>query len=96
MTTAMDLNLDSMTHDELVQFASEFIGHGVRPISAARELFPDRTRGIVRATIDLRNYAWNKATAIQCRLDGKVGAALMHEGICDRIYSHMPEWAKGW
>jgi hypothetical protein len=34
---ATDLNLDAMEHDQLVDFAARFVGHGVRPIRAARE-----------------------------------------------------------
>lgn len=94
--TINDLNLDSMEHDELVEFASKFIGNGVRPIKAARELFPNREKGYVEATTNLRNYAWNKATAITLRLDGQIDTAITYENICDRIYRELPEWARGW
>jgi hypothetical protein len=48
-------------------------------------------KGMVRAGKDLRNYAWNKRTACACRLRGDIGAALMYEGICERIYGELPE-----
>jgi hypothetical protein len=68
--------------------------NSVRPISFARQLFPEAPKGFVRATKDLGNYASNKATAMRCRLDGKINEALMYEGICERIYNELPEYAK--
>jgi hypothetical protein len=93
---ATDLNLDSMERDQLIDFAARFVGHGVRPIRAAKELFPEQPKGYVQATRDLRNYAWNKATAMACRLEGKIDTAIAYENICDRIYNELPEYAKGW
>jgi hypothetical protein len=93
---ATELNLDSMKYEELVNFASKFIGNGPRPIKAARELFPTRPKGYVESTRGLRNYAWNKAAAIGCRLAGKIDSAILYEAICDRIYIALPDYAKGW
>ena len=93
---ATDLNLDAMEHDQLVDFAAKFIGHGVRPIRAARELFPDRPTGYVESARMLRCYAWNKATAVSLRLEGRINSAISYENICDRIYAELPEYAKGW
>jgi len=88
-------NLDAMTTDELQELIAK-IGNGVRPIAAARQLFADApsATGIVHACIGYRNYAWNKLTATQLRLDGKVNSALSYEAICDRIYAELPAWAK--
>jgi hypothetical protein len=91
--TVEELNLDGMSSEELHQFM-RWVGNGVRPIAAAKELFPQREAGFVRATKDLRNYAWNKITAMACRVDGRIDAALAYERICDRIYAELPEWAK--
>lgn len=66
----------------------------VRPIAFACQLFPDAPKGFVRVTKDLGNYAANKATAMQCRLRGDINAALMYEGICERIYNDLPEYAR--
>jgi hypothetical protein len=92
---ATDLNLDAMGKQELIELAT-IIGHGVRPIAQARQLFLGRTDGIVRQAKNIRCYCWNKATAMQCRLDGKIQEATKYEEICDRIYASMPDWAKGW
>lgn len=43
--------------------------------------------GSAAAASALSGYAWNKATAIDCRLRGDIQAALCYETICDRIYS---------
>lgn len=63
-----------------------------------KDLFPSGGEGTKNATADLANYAWNKLTAIECRKGPKrkVADALQYEAICDRIYSTLPKWAKGW
>jgi hypothetical protein len=86
------LNLDGMIIEELMEFWNH--AHSVRPIALARQLFPNAPKGYVRATKDLGNYASNKATAMQCRLDGKIDAALSYEAIAERIYNELPEYAK--
>ena len=35
----------------------------------------------------LSNYAWNKHTAVNCRIRGDIQVAMQYEAICDRIYS---------
>lgn len=60
----------------------------------ALELFPDRPRGYMVATSLLSHYASNKATAMERRLRGDIQVALMYEGICERIYAQLPEYAK--
>lgn len=82
---------DGMTRDELMAFWAK-INHG--PVNTARELFPAQYRGYVRATRDLGNYAANKAAAMLCRTSGDIPGALVYEGICDRIYSKLPNFAR--
>lgn len=90
------LNLDAMTAEELREFVA-FIGNqgiGDRPIDAANKLFGRSFKNRVRATKDLRNYAWNKITAIGCRMRGEIAVAQQYEAICERIYAQLPDVAK--
>lgn len=87
------VNLDAMDEAELIEFTRD-CGNQVRPIAFARELFPDRPTGYINATLDLRNYAWNRITAMQCRRRGTISIALEYEKILDRIYRGLPTWAK--
>jgi len=57
-------------------------------------MFPDRPRGYVAATRSLAHYAYNKSTAMRCRLKGDINAALNYEAICERIYDNLPDYAK--
>ncbi len=86
------MNLDALDQEELWTFWSA--AKGVRPVKAARELFPERPKGYVTAFRSLGNYAANKATAMSCRLAGDVNAALTYERIADRIYAELPEFAR--
>jgi hypothetical protein len=83
-------NLDAMTSDELMTFWMRHQGGR----QGYRELFPNGGPGTIRATSKLACYASNKATAMTCRLDGRIDTALMYEGIADRIYNELPDWAK--
>lgn len=47
-------------------------------------------KGSARSASDLANYAWNKHTAIACRKEGTIQAALQYEAICDRIHKGLP------
>ena len=87
-------NLDAMEEEELWKWST--FCRQVRPLGAARALFPERPKGYVTATKDLGNYAVNRAVAIRARLDGQIETALLYEGICDRIYQRLPEWARFW
>ena len=88
----MEINLDCMEHTELMAFWSTT--NSVRPIKAAREAFPSRPKGYVTAFKNLGHYASNKATAINCRLQGKINVALMYERIANHIYSELPAFAR--
>jgi len=60
----------------------------------ARRLFPDRPRRYVRTTVDLGNYAVNKATALRQRAQGDISTAQTYEAICERIYDRLPDYAR--
>lgn len=42
----------------------------------------------------LASYCRRKAMAMQCRLQGKIVAALHNEKTCEAIYAELPDWAK--
>lgn len=85
-------NLDCMDNpNEVWGFWSKVHFAGRR---TAREWFPDRPKGYVRATRDIGNYAANKASAMRCRTVGDILGAQIYELICERIYSQLPNWAK--
>ncbi len=48
-------------------------------------------KGSKKIANNLSCYAWNKFTAINCRLQGKIVIALNYEAIADKIYSELPE-----
>ena len=83
-------NLDCMEPDELMALWVQYRAH---PVTVARELGISG-KGAKRTVMDLSNYASNKATAIRCRLAGKISEALMYEGIADRIYKGLPDSVK--
>lgn len=86
-------NLDSFASAEkLREWAGQIVG--VRPVTVAKQMFPVRAKGRVRAVCDLRNYAHNKATAMDCRMRGDIQTAAAYEAICDRIYDRLPVWAR--
>lgn len=86
-----DFNPDTMSRDEIAQWL-QFIGQGVRP-QVARQWFPGQ-EGQYRHVRNMRNYLWNKLTAMSLRLDGHVDSAQRYEAICDRIYKQLPEQAR--
>ncbi len=83
-------NLDAMDHDELMEFWMKH-QRGRR-----RKDLGLSGPGSVNTTGDLACYAVNKATAITCRLRGDINAAVIYEGIADRIYSRLPDSARRW
>jgi hypothetical protein len=77
-----DINLDDESE------AREFIEtHGTRKGRGLANSLGFHGKGATAAAGALSNYAWNKATACDCRLKGDIPAALVYEAICDRIYS---------
>ena len=61
-------NLDAFASPDSLREWAQRIGNGIRPVKAARELFPERPSGYVHATRQLFHYAQNKAVAMECRL----------------------------
>lgn len=84
-------NLDGMSKDELMSF---WAGINKHPKQRAKELFPTMPNGYVKTTKHLASYAANKSAAIHCRLTGAIKGAICYEGICERIYSSLPDYAK--
>lgn len=83
---ASELNLDAASHEFVYSFAVALGCVGTVSRENARRLFPDRPKGYVREAGNLRNYAWNKHTAMRLRRLGNSSRAMDYEGICDRIY----------
>ena len=85
------MNLNGMNYDELVDFWKEAFYH---PNRVGRRLFPQRPKGYTAVTRELAIYAFNKATAMTCRLKGEIAEAESHERGCEGIYKAMPEYAR--
>ena len=86
-----DFNPDGMNESELHEWVA-FIGSGLRP-RVAKQWFPDM-KDQFRHTRNVRNYCWNKLTAMACRKDGRINDAMKYEFICDRIYLELPAVAQ--
>lgn len=84
-------NLDGMVQEDVFAFADAV---RVGPIKAARIMFPDQRNGRVKAAKSLMHYAYNKSTAMQCRVRGDIVGASNYEAICDRIYKGLPDFAR--
>ena len=86
-------NLDCLTDDpaRLWALADCLLG---QPIRAGRIMFPERPTGYVRATQNLANYAYNRATAMRCRASGDMIGARIYEDICENILTHLPTFAR--
>lgn len=85
-------NLDAMEPDDLMAFWQKTVGPHRKML--ATELFPNRLTHYIRTFTQLGNYASNKATAMRCRLVGKIQEALLYERICDSLYQQLPKWAR--
>ncbi len=80
-------NFDAMDKGELMEFWKRY----ARPSRKdAEELIGDRRKGFTTISGTLAAYASNKATAISCRLKGKIDAALGYEEACEKIYERLP------
>lgn len=84
-------NFDVMSAPDLRLFAQSY---GSKSRKKAADIFPDKPKGFIRAARNCAHYAYNKATAIDCRLRGEIKVALEYEAICDRIYKDLPAWAR--
>ncbi len=85
------VNLDGESITNLMEFWFRAQSH---PIKMGRLIFPSTPKGYATATKNLANYAANKATAMRCRLAGKIEAAICYELICEGIYDRLPKFAK--
>jgi hypothetical protein len=90
--TLLSENLDGLDESTLLELGRSPLG--VRPIKQARLVFPDRPEGYIQTFKSLRNYAMNKAVAMQLRRDGKIDRAQQYESICETIYNLLPENAR--
>ena len=76
-----DLNLDDETE------VNEFLkSHGMRRRRNIAKELGFEGEGSFEAAQSLKNYAWNKVTAISERKKGNISRAEVFEDICDRIY----------
>lgn len=85
------VNLDGENEDDLMKFWHLVSYH---PIIAGRIMFPTLPACYATAASALAAYAVNKATAMTCRARGDIQAAQIYEGICERIYADLPEFAR--
>ena len=85
------VNLDAENEKDLMSFWHMVHLH---PVCVARRIFPQAPKGYTSVTKDLGAYAYNKATAIRCRVRGAIERALMYEGICERIWNDLPAFAR--
>lgn len=85
-------NLDAMDADALRKFAGPH--SAMRSVKRAREVFPERPRGYVRAWQLIHCYCWKKSTALDARRNGWVQSALGHEDIAESIYKALPDFAR--
>jgi hypothetical protein len=80
-------NFDAMSAAALMEFWARF----QRPTRKdAEALIGDRRKGFTSLCGTLAAYACAKATAMTCRLEGKIAAALIYEKHCDMYYDSLP------
>lgn len=84
-------NLDVMSADDLLAFWNRY-QHASK--ASRLTLFGRTGKGTVSACRAVANYASNKATAMQCRERGHIETARQCEGIADRIYNTLPDYAR--
>ena len=98
-------NPDGCNRQELLDLA-QYIGNGTRPMAQAAALWPNEfietipdyspsePVGRLYVCKAIRNYCWNKATAMAQREQGQIQTAISYEQICETIYNRLPTWAK--
>ncbi len=94
LQAASEYNLDGMSIPELLLFVEQ-----TQDITAAKVvLFPDIAASpeTAMAAFQLHNYAKIKALAMENRIAGYIQDALHYEAECDKIYTNLNDWAKGW
>lgn len=81
-------NLDAMTKEDLWEFWKKH--REGRSRKESELLIGDKRKNYTVFAANLANYACNKATAMKCRENGEIQAALVYEKICEVIYSTLP------
>lgn len=85
------LNLDNSSIEELEEFVQK---SEQDKVAFAKELFPDKPPGFVKALNGLEKYAKAKIEAMKDRLNGRIQRALKHEEECEKFYRILPDYAK--
>jgi len=81
-------NFDAMSQAELMAFWDRYR----RPTRKdAAGLIGDTRPGYTKICGALAAYACAKATAMHCRLEGKIQSAMVYESHCDLYYQELPE-----
>lgn len=85
------INLDDVSVDELEEFVQKTEQDRV---AFAKELFPDKPPGFVKALNILEKYAKAKIEAMKDRVNGRIQRALKHEEECEKFYRILPDYAQ--
>ena len=80
------LNLDCISNTELLDLYDEFNSH-IRTSAKKYTI-------TVKDAKNLKHYAINKYTAIECRKIGRIETAMIYESICEKIYSKLSDSSK--
>lgn len=80
--------LDSLTQKELIKIIS-FIGEKGRSIKAGRILFPDRPKGYITVTRNIKNYCYNKYCAYEYFNERQ-----KYIEVSSKIWCDLPVWAR--
>lgn len=86
------INLDGIDNIDILRAFAQAIDNHTR--IEGRLLFPDMPVNYISATKQLKNYAWNKLTAMILRKEGYIERAKVYEDICEKVYNRLPEFAK--
>lgn len=89
------INLDSMDVSDLKKLYRNFGKlHTPKFNKSAETLFPEKPRGYIHATYEIKRIARLLIKSKMSRLKGKIQDALKYEGEADVLYSNLPEFAK--
>jgi len=88
--TISEFNPDCMDIEELDTFGRRFATDDYQ----ARAFFEGAPDGYMTAYAHLIMYAILKSRAMELRANGDIQGALWCEGICERIYSALPDFAR--
>ena len=88
---SFNMNLDD--EQEVATFLDNFNSNKGRQL--ANEFGWTGTGSSTMVTL-ISHYAWNKSTAISCRLGGDIPTALSYEAICDKIYKQLTPLVELW